>query len=220
MSVTQSLSTLRLTHARLLEEHGSNVALLHHREQELEASQTREAEAQDTIKDLRSEVRTLKDTVTRSNHKVSLAEREISFLQAMVVSSRRLRFGTCALSVLQASFNAEEAAHGDVNSEDERAQPLQELQALVKDYKATVAELEKQLKDARSTPVVVEDKEAKQELLAEIERERAAKVELEKRTSAAPTPSRALNVAHRAQGRRRRDRETLGEDRRARANPV
>ncbi|KAL1942225.1 hypothetical protein VTO73DRAFT_6289 [Trametes versicolor] len=163
VSVTQSLSTLRLIHARLLEEHGSNVALLHHREQELEASQTREAEAQDTIKDLRSEVRTLKDTVTRSNHKVSLAEREISFLQAMV-----------------ASFNAEEAAHGDVNSENERAQPLQELQALVKDYKATVAELEKQLKDARSTPVVVEDKEAKQELLAEIERERAAKVELEK----------------------------------------
>ncbi|KAL1942207.1 hypothetical protein VTO73DRAFT_6271, partial [Trametes versicolor] len=79
-----------------------------------------------------------------------------------------------------ASFNAEEAAHGDVKSEDEQAQPLQELQALVKDYKATVAELEKQLKDARSTPVVVEDKEAKQELLAEIERERAAKVELEK----------------------------------------
>ncbi|OJT05808.1 Spindle assembly checkpoint component mad1 [Trametes pubescens] len=163
VSVTQSLSTLRLSHARLLEEHGSNMALLRHREQELEASQTRETSAQETIKDLRSEVRALKDIVTRSNHKISLAEREISFLQAMV-----------------ASFNAEEAAHGDVKSEDERTQPLQELEALVKDYKATVAALEKELEDARSSPVVVEDKEARQQLLTEIEQERAAKVELEK----------------------------------------
>ncbi|KAI0357178.1 MAD-domain-containing protein [Trametes cingulata] len=163
VSVTQSLSTLRLAHARLLEEHGSNVALLRHREQELAESQTREAEAQDTIKELRAEVRSLKDKVTRSNHKVSLAEREISFLQAMV-----------------ASFNAEEAAHGEVKSEDDVTQPIQELEALVKDYKATVADLEQQLKEARATPVVVEDREAKQELLAEIEQERAAKLELEK----------------------------------------
>ncbi|KAI0367856.1 MAD-domain-containing protein [Pilatotrama ljubarskyi] len=163
VSVTQSLSTLRLAHARLLEEHGSKMALLRHREQELVESQAREAEAQESIKDLRSEVRSLKDKLTRSNHKVSLAEREISFLQAMV-----------------ASFNAEEAAHGEVKSDEEITRPIQELEALVKDYKATVADLEQQLKEARATPVVVEDRQAKQHLLAEIEQERAAKLELEK----------------------------------------
>ncbi|KAI0631745.1 MAD-domain-containing protein [Trametes polyzona] len=162
VSVTQSLSTLRLAHARLLEEHGSNVALLRHREQELVESQQREADAQETIKELRAEVRSLKDKVTRNQHKVSLAEREISFLQAMV-----------------ASFNAEEAAHGEDKSDEEITQPLQELEALVKDYKATVAELELQLRDARANPVVTEDKEAKQQLLAELEHERAAKAELE-----------------------------------------
>ncbi|KAI0822086.1 MAD-domain-containing protein [Trametes gibbosa] len=163
VSVTQSLSALRLTHARLLEEHGSNTALLRHREQELSELQARESSAQETIKDLRAKMHTLRDNVTRSNHKVSLAEREISFLQAMV-----------------ASFNAEEAANGVVVSENEITRPIQELEDLVKDYKATVTDLETQLQDARASPRVVEDKEAKQQLLAEIEQERAARTELEK----------------------------------------
>ncbi|KAI9065686.1 MAD-domain-containing protein [Trametes sanguinea] len=163
VSVTQSLSTLRLTHARLLEEHGSNVALLRHREKELEESQAREAEAQSMIKELRAEVRSLKDRATRSEHKVSLAQREISFLQAMV-----------------ASFNAEEAAHGEVKEEDDRPQPMKELEALVEEYKVNVAALERQLDQARANPVVTEDKEAKKQLLGEIEQERAAKAELEK----------------------------------------
>ena len=41
----------------------------------------------ETIKELRAEVRSLKDRATRSEHKASLAQREISFLQAMVVST-------------------------------------------------------------------------------------------------------------------------------------
>ena len=44
VSVTQSLSNLRLAHARLMEEHGSNVALLRHREQELSELQERTVE--------------------------------------------------------------------------------------------------------------------------------------------------------------------------------
>ncbi|KAI0324181.1 MAD-domain-containing protein [Cubamyces sp. BRFM 1775] len=162
VSVTQSLAALRLAHARLLEEHGSSVALLQHREQELSESQAREAEAEDTIKDLRAEVRSLKDRATRSEHKISLAQREISFLQAMV-----------------ASFNAEEAAHGEVKAEEGHTQPIQELEALVKDYKATVADLEKQLADARANPVITEDKEGKEQLLAELEQERTGKLNLE-----------------------------------------
>ena len=86
VSVTQSLSNLRLAHARLMEEHGSNVALLRHREQELSELQERETRAEDTMKQLRNEVRDLKDRALRSEHKASLAEREVSFLQAMLVS--------------------------------------------------------------------------------------------------------------------------------------
>ncbi|KAI0739854.1 spindle assembly checkpoint component Mad1 [Daedaleopsis nitida] len=163
VSVTQSLSNLRLAHARLMEEHGSNVALLRHREQELSESQTREVETRATLKELRAEVRALKDRATHSEHKVSLAEREISFLQAMV-----------------ASFNAEESAHGEAKSDDETLKPLQQLEALVRDYKATVAALEKELKEARAHPIVTEDLEAKKRLLAEVEKERAAKEVAEK----------------------------------------
>ncbi|KAI8976346.1 MAD-domain-containing protein [Trametes punicea] len=163
VSITQSLSNLRLAHARLLEEHGSNVALLRHREQELRESQAREAEAQNTIKKLRSEVGSLKDKWMRSEHKNLLAQREIGFLQAML-----------------ASFNAEEAAHGNVKVEEQPTQPLQQLEALVKDYKATVTDLEKQLEVARGNPVVTEDEAAKKQLLDEIEQERIAKRELEK----------------------------------------
>ena len=68
-----------------MEEHGSNVALLRHREQEISVLQTRDEETQGTIKELRTEIGALKDRATRSEHKVALAKREISFLQAMVV---------------------------------------------------------------------------------------------------------------------------------------
>ena len=64
----------------------SNVALLRHREQELSELQERETRAEDTVKQLRNEVRDLKDRALRSEHKASLAEREVSFLQAMLVS--------------------------------------------------------------------------------------------------------------------------------------
>lgn len=78
-----------------MEEHGSNVALLRHREQEITELQTRETEAQEQLKDLRAEVRALKDHAMRSEHKVTLAEREVSFLQAMLV--RHLVFSSAAI---------------------------------------------------------------------------------------------------------------------------
>lgn len=87
VSVTQSLASLRLSHAKLMEDHGSTLALLQHREQSLKELIERETAAQETIKKLRAEVRVLKDRATRSDHKVSLAEREVSFLKAMVVSA-------------------------------------------------------------------------------------------------------------------------------------
>ncbi|TBU44830.1 MAD-domain-containing protein [Dichomitus squalens] len=172
VSVTQSLSNLRLAHVRLMEEHGSNVALLRHREQELSGLQEREARAQETVKELRAEVRELKDRALRSEHKASLVEREVSFLQAMV-----------------ASFNAEDAANGEVKSENDTSMPIQELEALIKDYKETISVLERELKDARANPVIAEDVEAKQRLLALLEQERALKEEAEKALREAETES-------------------------------
>ena len=67
--------------------HGSNIAL-RHREQELSELEERDTRAEDTMKKLRNKVHDLKDRVLRSEHKASLAEREISFLQAMLVGPR------------------------------------------------------------------------------------------------------------------------------------
>ena len=58
--------------------------------------------------------------------------------------------------------------------------PIQQLEALVKDYKTSVAALEKELQESRAHPVVTEDLDAKQKLLGELEKERAAKEEVEK----------------------------------------
>ena len=69
-----------------MEEHGSNVALLRHREQTISGLQTREAHVQELAKNLRDEVRDLKDRAARSEHKAALSEHEVSFLQAMVAS--------------------------------------------------------------------------------------------------------------------------------------
>lgn len=69
-----------------MEEHGSNVALLRHRDQTISELQAREAQVQDTVKRLQDEVRAFKDGAARAEHKVALYEREVSFLQAMVVS--------------------------------------------------------------------------------------------------------------------------------------
>lgn len=85
ISVTQSLSALRLTHARLLEEHGVNVALLRRRESDLADAERREADAQATIEGLEGDLRTFIAKLERRERRTFLAEREVGFLQALVV---------------------------------------------------------------------------------------------------------------------------------------
>jgi mitotic spindle assembly checkpoint protein MAD1 len=86
IALTQSLSALRLTHARLLEDHGSTKALLRQREAEITTFEQRESEAQHMVDDLHAEVRGLREKVERSARKTALAEREVGFLQALVVN--------------------------------------------------------------------------------------------------------------------------------------
>ena len=110
---TQSLSSLRFVHAYLTEEHGSNVALLRHREQGITELQTCSTKAQEQLKDLRAEVRTLKHYTMRSEHKVTLAEREVSFLQAILVRTLRILLCCNLAHRPQAVYRAKEAAHDE-----------------------------------------------------------------------------------------------------------
>ena len=97
VSVTKNLSDLRLAHARLLEEHGANVALLRHREVEIRDFEQRESEVQVALEGLQSDVRLLKEKIARREQRIMLAEREVGFLNALVV---RIRCSLLLLSCL------------------------------------------------------------------------------------------------------------------------
>ena len=85
ISVTQSLSELRLIHARLLEDHGSTTALLRQREVEIAELDRKQVEAQETISSLEHNLRTHQDQIVRRETRALLAEREVGFLQALLV---------------------------------------------------------------------------------------------------------------------------------------
>lgn len=85
ISVTQSLSSLRLDNARLLEENGSNVALLRVKDAELVNAQRSLQELESEVERVGDEAGSLKDRLGRAEQRAVLAERETGFLQAMVV---------------------------------------------------------------------------------------------------------------------------------------
>ena len=85
ISVTQSLSELRLTHARLLEDHGSTTALLRQREAEIAELDRKQVEAQEIISSLEQNLRSHEDQIVRRETRALLAEREVGFLQALLV---------------------------------------------------------------------------------------------------------------------------------------
>ena len=92
VSITQSLSALRLAHARLLEDHGANVALLHCREVEAAATKEQEVEARELVEKLNEEIRVLKQKLARMESRINLADREVGSLQALVVCSLMRRY--------------------------------------------------------------------------------------------------------------------------------
>lgn len=87
VSVTQNLSDLRLTYARLLEENGSTVAQLRRREAELATLEGELEAEQQTVERLRHELDVVKDRASRFEQRAGLAERDTGFLKAMVVRS-------------------------------------------------------------------------------------------------------------------------------------
>ncbi|GJE94153.1 mitotic arrest deficient-domain-containing protein [Phanerochaete sordida] len=162
VSVTQSLTNLRLTYARLLEEHGSNVALLRQREAELKELQEDLEREQQTVQELRDELEVVKDKSARLEHRASLAERDVGFLKAMV-----------------ASFTAEEASQDGIKVEEATQSRVEHLENLVADYRETISQMEKEIEDLGGDPSSLGGKRPRQELIDELEREKAAKAQAE-----------------------------------------
>lgn len=87
VSVTQSLSVLRLEHAHLLEEHGADRAALRRCEAELADAKAREVDARATAETLILSARAMEDRATRAERAAALSEREVGFLKALNVRS-------------------------------------------------------------------------------------------------------------------------------------
>ncbi|KAA1476387.1 hypothetical protein DENSPDRAFT_867280 [Dentipellis sp. KUC8613] len=135
VSVTQSLSELRLIHAQLLEEHGVNLALLRRREAELAEANDRNNEAAETIAELQHESKRQKEKARRLEQAVALAEREAGFLKA-----------------LNASYASEDAANGTANVDQAKEQQIKDLEALLEDYKLTTSALENEVEALSERP--------------------------------------------------------------------
>jgi len=88
VSITQSLSALRLEHVHLLEEHGVHRTALRQREAELAEVQAREVDARATTDAFLHASRAAEERATRAERTAALAEREVAFLKALNVCSR------------------------------------------------------------------------------------------------------------------------------------
>lgn len=84
--LAQTLSDLRLAHARLLEDNGATAALLRQREAELKTYEQKEPQMQEQISFMEKQLRELKEKILRRETRASLAEHEVTFLKALVVS--------------------------------------------------------------------------------------------------------------------------------------
>lgn len=163
ISVTQALSDLRLSHARLLEEHGATVALLRVREARVMECEHQESELQETVALVQKQLRLAEETVARREMRAALAEREAGFLQALL-----------------ATYDTEQEAgvSAEARMDRTKVQQIEELQKLLEDYKERNRQLEKDV-DALGGNSLFAGR-SKQELSQAIEKERAEKLSLQK----------------------------------------
>lgn len=162
LSLVQSLSELRLTHARLFEEHGATVAVLSSREAELTKTQEMLSETQATVGSLRAEVSMLKAKVTRREQRAQLAERETGFLRALV-----------------ASYTAE-GAQDAVEQDSSLLQRVQQLEQSLSDYKALNNTLLEALDGIDAEAGADGIRQSRKELTTELEHHKFAAVEATK----------------------------------------
>jgi len=89
-SVTRSLTSLRLEHGRVLEEFGALKAVLRHKEREMLDLTAQDDRSKQTITLFEKQLKALEDKAGRNERRAILAEREVSFLQAMLVGFNSL----------------------------------------------------------------------------------------------------------------------------------
>ncbi|KAI6111850.1 spindle assembly checkpoint component Mad1 [Pisolithus croceorrhizus] len=169
LSLVQSLSELRLTHARLFEEHGATVAALSSREAELTRTQEMLSEAQSTVSTLQAEVSALNAKVTRREQRAQLAERETGFLRALV-----------------ASYVAE-GVRDAAEQDNPLLQRIQQLEQSLSDYKTLNSTLQEALDGVDAEAAVDGIRRSPKELTRELEQHKSAAVEASKALEEART---------------------------------
>jgi hypothetical protein len=90
--VTRSLTSLRLEHGRVLEEFGALKAVLRQKEREILDLTAQDDRSKQTVACFEKQLKALEDKAGRNERRAILAEREVSFLQAMLVSFNSLPF--------------------------------------------------------------------------------------------------------------------------------
>ncbi|KAJ7093951.1 spindle assembly checkpoint component Mad1 [Mycena belliarum] len=158
VSVTHTLSALRLQHAQLLEDHGATSALLRAKEAELADAEQRVADAQNNIERLESEVGILTDKAARCEQHASLADREVGFMKALLSSY--------SLEEANKDPTGEPVTGGGI-----RAEQVQNLEALLQDYKAANIRLSQQVNEAAQR----EPADVTEARVRELDTERAAR---------------------------------------------
>ncbi|KAH6894803.1 hypothetical protein BKA70DRAFT_1439284 [Coprinopsis sp. MPI-PUGE-AT-0042] len=141
ISVTQTLTDLRLTHAHLLEEHGATSVSVHQRTAELASLESQNAQSFKLVQPLESEVRVAKEDATRIDLRLMLVERDVGYLQALLES-----------------LKAEEV-YGDnaIPTVDQvKVGRMEELEALLAEYKSVNGQLANDL-EALEGPMVSTD---------------------------------------------------------------
>ncbi|KAF8629030.1 hypothetical protein AX15_003591 [Amanita polypyramis BW_CC] len=182
VALTQQLATLRLEHAALLESHGSTAALLRSREAEFAATRAQSERLQKAVSTLEEHIRALDQKIRRRETRITTAEREVGFLQALV-----------------ASYTSEASHAAPTDQENSRGYDAQvmrinQLETLLTQYKsanrALLAEVDALYGDA--TTVDIDDpgalmrkttwsKERRETLQKEVEQARKEKTELQEK---------------------------------------
>ncbi|KAL0947888.1 hypothetical protein HGRIS_010523 [Hohenbuehelia grisea] len=129
VTTVASLTALRLEHAQLLDTHGATTASLRQMERSLAAAQEEAADAQlraETVEirvqELESTIREMQSKLEREGRRVGLADREVTFMKALL-----------------ASYNAEDAGE---HIDEALRQHVQHVESLLEEYKSTNHALE------------------------------------------------------------------------------
>jgi mitotic spindle assembly checkpoint protein MAD1 len=141
--VTHSLTSLRLEHGRVLEEFGALKATLRQKEREMMDLAIQDDRSKETVLSLEKQVKVLDDKAGRTERRAILAEREASFLQAMLVSFNAAP--RVPLMKSQTSYNAEDSGKISTTVDHTKEQRLKDLENILSGYKTSMKELESEL---------------------------------------------------------------------------